>query len=185
MGKNILVLTGSPRIGGNSDMLADAFIKRAQENGHTLNKVRTAALTINGCRACDACWTSGSACVQRDGMVEIEPLLETADVLVLVSPLYFFGMSAQLKIVIDRLYAYCIESCLRPLRIKECALLMCGETDAKQSFSGAVETYKNIADYMHWQNKGILLVPNVLNKGDIEKSSGLAEVQSISMSIEC
>lgn len=183
MKKNILILTGSPRICGNSDRLADTFSQGAREKGHTVNKIRVATLTIGGCRACEACWTNGSACVQRDDMTKIEPLLENADMLVLISPLYFFAMSAQLKTVIDRLCAYCVKSCKHKLMIKECALLMCGETDEEKLFNGAVETYKNIAHYMHWENKGILLVPNVSKKDDIMKSDGLAKAQKMARSV--
>lgn len=52
MNKNILILTGSPRKNGNSDMLADAFMKGAKEKGHTVNKIEVAKLNINGCKAC-------------------------------------------------------------------------------------------------------------------------------------
>ncbi|PAV10935.1 hypothetical protein ASJ81_02155 [Methanosarcina spelaei] len=57
MNKNILILTGSPRKNGNSDMLADAFMKGAKEKGHTVNKIEVAKLNVNGCKACIMCWT--------------------------------------------------------------------------------------------------------------------------------
>ncbi|WP_229390191.1 NAD(P)H-dependent oxidoreductase [Methanosarcina sp. DH2] len=75
-------------------MLADAFMKGAQEIGHTVNKIEVSKLNISGCKACETCWTNDGACVQCDDMAEIEPLLKSADVLVLVSPsilLWNFG----------------------------------------------------------------------------------------------
>lgn len=71
MAKEILILNGSPRKNGNSDMLADAFMKGAQEKGHIVNKIRVANLNISGCKACELCWTGDGACVQNDDMAEI------------------------------------------------------------------------------------------------------------------
>ena len=183
MNKNILILTGSPRKNGNSDMLADAFMKGAKEKGHTVNKIEVAKLNINGCKACIMCWTKDRACVQCDDMKEIEPLLESADMLVLVSPLYFFGVSAQLKAVIDRLCAYCVDNRKKSLNVKESALIMCGECDEERFFSGAIDTYKHTADYMKWKDRGILIATSVSAKGDILQGDWLTKAQAFGTSI--
>jgi multimeric flavodoxin WrbA len=183
MNKKILILTGSPRKNGNSDMLADAFIKGAQEKGYTVNKIEAAKLNVSGCNACDMCWTKDGACVQSDNMAEIEPLIENADMLVLVSPLYFYGISAQLKAVIDRLYAYCVVNCKKPLKIKESALIMCGECDEERFYSGAIDTYKHTADYLKWEDRGILIATSVSAKGDILKGDWLTKAQTFGTSI--
>ncbi len=183
MNKKILILTGSPRKNGNSDMLADAFMKGAQEKGHTVNKIEVANLNISGCNACTMCWTKDGACVQCDDMAEIEPLLESADMLVLVSPLYFFGITAQLKSVIDRLCAYCVGNCKKPLKIKESALIMCGECDEERFYSGAIDTYKHTADYMKWEDRGILIATSVSAKGDVLKGDWLTKAQTFGASI--
>lgn len=183
MNKKILILTGSPRKNGNSDMLADAFMKGAQEKGHTVNKIEVAKLNIGGCTACEMCWTKEGACVQCDDMAEIEPLLESADTLVLVSPLYFFGISAQLKAVVDRLCAYCVDNCKKPLNIKETALIMCGAGDEERFFSGAIDTYKQTADYMKWKDRGILIVPSVTAKGDVLQGDWLAKSKAFGANI--
>jgi len=183
MTKKILILTGSPRKNGNSDMLADAFMKGAQEKGHTVNKIEVAKLNIGGCTACEMCWTKDGSCVQSDDMAEIEPLLESADVLVLVSPLYFFGISAQLKAAVDRLCAYCVGNCKKPLNIKESALIMCGEGDEEQFFSGAIDTYRQTADYMKWKDRGILIATSVTAKGDVLQGDWLAKAQAFGASI--
>jgi multimeric flavodoxin WrbA len=183
MNKKILILTGSPRKNGNSDMLADAFMKGAQEKGHTVNKIEVANLNVSGCNACDECWTKDEACIQCDDMTEIEPLLESADMLVLVSPLYFSGISAQLKAVIDRLYAYCVGNCKKPLKVKESALIMCGECDEERFFSGAIDTYKYTADYMKWEDRGILIATSVSAKGDILQGDWLTKARTFGISI--
>ncbi|MDI9395872.1 MAG: flavodoxin family protein [Euryarchaeota archaeon] len=183
MNKKILILTGSPRKNGNSDMLADAFTKGAQEKGHTVNKIEVAKLNISGCTACEMCWTKDGACVQCDDMAEIEPWLESADVFVLVSPLYFYGISAQLKAAVDRLCAYCVDNCKKPLKIKESALIMCGEGDEERFFSGAIDTYRQTAEYMKWKDRGILIATSVTAKGDVLQGDWLAKSQAFGASI--
>jgi multimeric flavodoxin WrbA len=116
-------------------------------------------------------------------MAEIEPLLESADMLVLVSPLYFFGISAQLKAVIDRFCAYCVDNRKKSLIVKESALIMCRECDEERFFSGAIDTYKYTADYMKWEDKGILIATSVSAKGDILQGDWLTKAQAFGTSI--
>lgn len=183
MSKNILVITGSPREGGNSELMADAFIAGAKAKGHETVKFRAAAKKINGCTACNTCWSKGRACSFDDGFTELEPLLEKADVLVFSSPLYWFGMTAQIKAAIDKFYAYLMDNCQRPLHIKESALLICGEGKEIESFNGAVETYKYTADYWRWKDAGVLVVPKVYAKGAIAKTDALARAEELGRSI--
>jgi multimeric flavodoxin WrbA len=179
--KNILVLTGSPRKEGNSDLMANAFIRGAKAQGHKITKFEAARKTIGGCRACGKCWSQGNACVFRDDFSELEPLVETADVLVLVSPLYWFSMSAQIKAAVDRLNAYDAPNCQRPLHIKESILLTCG--DGSEVFDGIIKTYSYMVDYMKWRNAGILSVPNVKEKGDILKTDALLQAELLGRKI--
>ena len=179
--KNILVLTGSPRKGGNSDLMADAFIKGATEQGHQVTKFETARKAIGGCKACGKCWSLGTACVFRDDFAELEPLIEKADVIVLATPLYWFNMSAQIKAAIDRLYAYDAPTCLRPLNIKESVLLTCGA--GLEVFDGIRKTYHHIVEYLKWKNAGILAVPNVKEKGDILRTEALLQAELLGQKI--
>lgn len=102
MKKNILILTGSPRIGGNSDLLAEAFAK-------------------------------GAACSFHDDFNLLAPMLEEADALILASPIYWFSFPSEIKAAIDKLYAFLIGG--KPLKIKECMLLTCGETGDTADFA--------------------------------------------------
>ncbi len=183
MKKNILILTGSPRKNGNSEMLADAFMKGALEKGHSVSKFETAFKKVNGCIACDTCWSQGTACSFRDGFTELEPLLEAADVIVFATPLYWSSMTAQLKAAVDKFYAYAVEACKRPLKIRESVFLVCGECEGMQIFDGVIEIYKGIADYMKWENRGIIAVPEVHAKGDIQKTDALERAEELGRSI--
>lgn len=104
MSKKVIILSGSPRKGGNSDTLCDEFAKGAIEAGHTVEKIRVAEKNIGYCRACYACREDG-VCAIKDDMTEVLRKMIDADVIVLASPVYFYSISAQLKTVIDRAVA--------------------------------------------------------------------------------
>ena len=98
MSKNVLVISASPRKGGNSDTLCDEFIRGAQESGNHAEKIFLASKNIKYCIGCGVCNTT-QKCVQRDDMAEI---MVEADVIVLATPVYFYTMDAQMKTLIDR-----------------------------------------------------------------------------------
>ena len=102
---NILVVTGSPRKGGNTEILADAFAQAAKESGHEVAVRKLSRLKVGPCLACEYCFTHGGVCMQDDAMNEILQDVHKADMLVLASPIYWFDISAQMKCFIDRLYA--------------------------------------------------------------------------------
>lgn len=124
MEKNILVITGSPRKNGNSSMLADAFITGAKKAGHTVNKYEAAFTKISGCRACDTCWSKKVPCSFNDAFNEkFAPLLEKADILVLCTPLYYYGFSSSLQATLEKTYAYLSPESPIKIKISEIALL--------------------------------------------------------------
>ena len=102
--KNVLIISSSPRKKGNSQLLCEQFKKGAEEKGHQVKIVRIMEQNIGFCRACDGCMRNGGTCVLQDDMAEILKMFQKADVLVLATPVYFYGISAQMKTVIDRTY---------------------------------------------------------------------------------
>lgn len=104
--KKVLVLSGSPRIHGNSSILCDEFIRGAEESGNNVEKINIAKKKVAGCLGCNACYKNGGSCVQKDDMAEIAEKMINADVIVLSSPIYFYSMTAQMKAVIDRTYSF-------------------------------------------------------------------------------
>lgn len=183
MPKNILVLTGSPRQHGNSEMLADAFCQGARKAGHEVMRFSAAVDAVKPCVACDACWSKGEACVFADGFRKLSPLLEKTDTLVLTSPLYWYTFTAQIKSAIDKMYAYASANSQRKLGIREAVLLMCAEEGNEECFLGAVESYKRIAGLMEWENRGILTAPGVRNKGDIANHPALKQAEALAASL--
>ncbi|MDR3342302.1 MAG: flavodoxin family protein [Treponema sp.] len=185
MGKEILVLTGSPRKHGNSDQLADAFIRGAQSKGHRVHKFEAAFKDIHGCRGCNQCWpVETEPCVIKDDFFELAPLIETCEVAVFVSPLYFWGFTAQLKAAWDRFYAYRRKAGVQRLAIKESALLLTlGDTE-DATYKHAVGTYQDIAEYIGWKDRGIVVAKGVNDKTDILGHKALARAEVLGKSIE-
>ncbi len=101
MGKEVLIISASPRKGGNSDTLCDQFMKGAEKAGYKVEKLRLAELNIGYCSACYACKRLGH-CVKKDDMAQVVDKMRAADVIVLATPVYFYTMNAQLKTMIDR-----------------------------------------------------------------------------------
>lgn len=97
----VLAISSSPRKGGNSDVLCNQFIKGAQETGHETEKVRLEEMGLAPCKGCYACKKS-KKCVHKDSMDSLLQKLVDADVIVLSTPVYFYSLSAQMKIFIDR-----------------------------------------------------------------------------------
>ena len=161
--KNILVIVGSSQKNGNTDQLADAFVNGATEAGHEVHKIFLGERVINGCLGCNAC-RFGKPCVQKDDMIELYPLIEKCDLIVLASPLYFWTISARLKAFIERLYAIA-EADENPPQgryekypPKDCALFMTAADDLFWTFEQAVAYYRfTLINYLGWTDKGMVL----------------------------
>lgn len=104
--KKVLILEGSPRPNGNSCILSGKFARGAEEAGHSVETVMVSRKKLSGCLGCNACYRNGGTCVQKDNMEEIRAKMLEADVIVLASPIYFYSMTAQMKTLIDRTYAF-------------------------------------------------------------------------------
>ena len=100
--KNVLILSSSPRRGGNSDTLCDEFMQGAIESGHRVEKVFLRDKTIHPCTGCGVCSQYKKPCPQKDDAAEIIGKMLAADVIVMATPVYFYAMSAQMKTLIDR-----------------------------------------------------------------------------------
>lgn len=104
--KKVLILSASPRQGGNSDTLCDQFLKGAADAGHAAEKIFLRDSRINYCVGCGLCFSRKGACSQKDDMEAIAQKMIAADVIVMATPVYFYTMDAQLKTLIDRCCPY-------------------------------------------------------------------------------
>ena len=101
----ITILSGSPHKNGTSSLLVDYFIKGAESKGHDVFRFDAAFRKVHPCIGCEHCHTENKKCRFKDDMDELNPHLLNSDIIVFATPLYYFGMSAQLKAAIDRFYA--------------------------------------------------------------------------------
>jgi len=163
----IVIITGSPRKSGTSALLADKFIEGAKEASHTTYRFNAAFEDISPCRGCNHCMMGSHACVQKDSMNTLNAELIAADLVVFVTPLYYFGMSAQLKTVIDRFYA----NNTHLQGSHKHTMLMATAYDTKEwTMSALVSHYQTIVKYLKWNDVGMLLATGVWNRGDIERT---------------
>ena len=149
----ILVLNGSPHPNGSTKQMINAFCDGALSVGHQVNVVDVCKKQISGCMACEYCHMKGKgACVQKDDMQEIYDILKDADMLVLASPIYYHGISGQLKCTVDRLYAVAYPA--KPPRLKKVAMfLSSGDADM---YCGALFSYKgDFLDYLGLEDMGV------------------------------
>ena len=160
---NILILTGSPRKDSNTDILAKAFADGASGN-HNVEIVSVGDYKVNPCVGCNSCFKrEGNACFQKDDMTEIYAKMSNADMLVVASPVDFYGISAQLKNIIDR----CHTPMRKNFKIKKTALLLVAGSSKPCVFDAIVKQYELIVDYFHFEDKGRILVGGVNDKGAI------------------
>lgn len=136
---NILVLNGSPRPGGNTRRMIEALQAGAVSAGHHVDIVDVCRMKIAGCLACEYCHTKGNgACVQKDDMQKIYDLLKEAEMLVIASPIYYHGITGQLKCVLDRFYSAAYPA--KPPKLKKTAMIL-SSGDANM-YDGALFSFR-------------------------------------------
>lgn len=169
MGKKVLILSGSPRKNGNSDLLCDEFMKGALEAGHSVEKIRVAEKDIGFCRGCYAC--RNGACVIEDDMAEVLQKMIDADVLVLASPVYFYAIDAQLKALIDRTVARWTE-----VRDKEFYYIMTAADGETASMETTLACFRGYADCVEGAREmGVIYGTGVYEKGEVRATPAMAE----------
>ena len=179
MGKNILILNGSPRLKGNTAMLCDAFTRGAESAGHTVTRIDLQKLDIHGCLGCmKGGKDPASPCVQKDGMEKVYPAYVAADIVVLASPMYYWALSGQLKTAFDRLFAVaeCNPGYANPR--KECALLMAAEGDTPDNWKPVLDYYQTLLGFLQWKDLGHVLAGGVLEAGAIAGKPVLEEARA-------
>ena len=176
---NILILSGSPRRGGNTELLVEAFVKGASQKHH-VEVVSVHDYKVNPCMGCNACFKNeNNACIQKDDMCLIYDKMAVADMLVIATPVYFYGLSAQLKAVIDRFH--------NPIRdtyhIKKTALLFVGAASLPELFDGILAQYRLCLNFFKLEDAGRVLVRGVKDKGDIQNTEAIQKANELGLNI--
>lgn len=179
MAKKVLILSASPRKGGNSDTLCDAFLQGAEEKGNQVEKIFLRDHRIGYCTGCGACSERGLACPQRDDMAEILDKMIAADVIVMATPVYFYTMDAQMKTLIDRTCARYTE-----IRGKDFYFLIAAAESDIPSMERTIEGFRGFTMCLEdVREKGIVYGVGAWKIGEIQRTTAVKEAYEMGCSV--
>ena len=165
----ISIISSSPRKEGTTSLLVDEFIRGAEEARHEVFRFNAAFEKIAPCTACGTCKNGKEKCIHNDSMEKLYPHLLEADCVVFVTPLYYFGMTAQLKTVIDRFYA--VTGTLKNGSSKKAVLMVAAwEPSDTVSMKGLAQQYKTLVEYFGWEDIGVILAGGCGTREAVAKS---------------
>lgn len=178
MSKKVLILSGSPRKGGNSDLLCDEFMRGAKEAGHQVEKIRVQEKKVACCIACYACRNTG-VCAIKDDMAEVIQKMIDCDVMVLASPVYFYSVDAQLKAVIDRSVCRWTE-----VKNKEMYYIMTAADEEKTSMETTLACFRGYADCVEGAvEKGVIYGTGVYEAGEVKEKAVMQEAYQMGKNV--
>jgi multimeric flavodoxin WrbA len=168
----ILAVLGSPRKGGNTEILVDEILTGAQAKGHAAERLRLYDYEIAPCLDCRACKreVSGYTCALSDGMGEIYAKLEKADIIIFATPIYWYGPTAKMKLFIDRLRPYIASRKLVGRR----GLIVVPSEEGAACCGPLLQMFAMSFDYLGLEHAGSLLA-QAYEKGEITKRPGELE----------
>ncbi len=173
-----MILSASPRRGGNSDLLCDRFLAGAKEAGHTVEKIFLKDKKIGYCTGCGTCF-GGKPCPQKDDMAEMLDKMIVARVIVMATPVYFYTMNAQMKTLIDR-------TCSRYTEItgKEFYFIMTAADKGSEAMDGTVDSFRRFLSCLDGpKEKGMIKATGVWQTGDIKSSPFLDQAYEMGKKI--
>lgn len=177
MNKKIVVITGSPRKNGNSFAMTDAFIHAAEQKGHSVKRFDAVMMNLSGCHACETCFKTGKACSFGNDFNTVAPAILEADVIIFSMPVYWYSIPGQIKNLIDKLYSFFVAN--KDISGKECGLIACCEEEDLSVMDGVRVPMERTAALLKWRMVGEVLIPGVLNPGDIEKTDGCRQAAEL------
>ncbi len=171
MNKNVLILSSSPRRGGNSDRLCDPFLQGCKDAGHTVEKIFLKDKHINYCTGCGICSMYGKPCPQKDDAAEVLEKMIAADVMVMATPVYFYTTSAQMKTLIDRCCARYTE-----ITNKNFYFIVTAAEPSIPAMERTIDGFRGFLDCLEGaREKGIIYGTGVWKVGEIEGKPVLKE----------
>lgn len=161
----ILMIESSPRKKSCSNLLASYFALGAEKSGNTVRVFDVSKIQISPCQACGTCEQTGP-CLQRDSMANLRNQILDTDVLVFVTPIYYSGVSAQLKLAIDRFTAFYKD--LRKRKLKTFLLAVAGHSNSATAM--VEQFYLELCQEFHFQNFGTLCVAGLEDVFEMKRS---------------
>jgi multimeric flavodoxin WrbA len=171
MSKHVVVLSASPRRGGNSDLLCDQFVAGVREAGNQAEKIFLKDKKINYCTGCGTCLEKKKNCPQKDDMAGVLEKLITAEVIVMATPVYFYTMCAQMKTLIDR-------TCSRYTEItnKDFYFVVTAADGSQPAMERTLEGFRGFTSCLSGaKEKGIIYGTGAWKIGDIKGSKAMKQ----------
>ncbi len=166
--KKILAVVGSPRKGGNTDILVQKVVEGAASKGAQVDALRLGGLDIRECDGCFVCW-KGKPCVKRDDMLDIYPKIIESDAIIFGTPVYWHGPTALMKAFIDRfVYFNCPENRAK-IKGKKAVIAIPFEEENPETARPVVEFFEKCLNYLEMELAGKIVVGGVGARGDILK----------------
>lgn len=172
----ILVLEESPHINGTSNTIAKEFIKGAKENGNEVEIIDVAHANLHPCLGCDQCFMNRDCIQNDDGNAILHKILK-ADCLLFVTPIYYFAMSAQLKTLVDRFYAYNTKITHKHLKVIYIAAAWNNDNVVMKAFDKHIDI---LSDYLNFEVIGKILAigagtPSMINQSYLKEAYQLGK----------
>ena len=176
MSKKVLIISGSPRKGGNSDILCDEFMRGATESGNDVDKIFLRDKKVAPCNACYFCRDNGKGqCAIKDDMSNILDKMQLADTIVMASPVYFYSIDAQMKALIDRCVAR-----WREMPNKEFYYIMTAAEASSTVMDCTLECFRGLAACLDYSKEmGVIDGKGVYEKGEITSTPAMAEAYNM------
>lgn len=180
MSKKVLIISSSPRKGGNSDTLCDEFLNGATDAGNSVEKIFLKDKNINYCMGCGACNNNGySGCVQKDDMNEIVKKMIESDVILMATPVYFYTMCGQMKTFIDR----CC-SMYTKISNKDFYFIMTAADGREQALKRTLDEYRGFLACLETpKEKDFILAAGVWQIGEIANTSYVKKAYEMGKSV--
>lgn len=150
--KNVLILSSSHCVGGNTDLLCDQFELGAKDSGHTIDKINLIKKEIKSCIGCGVCQNNGGVCVIKDDMKIIIDKMMDADIIVMATPVYYSSMNGIMKNLIDRTFPK-----FREMKNKEFYFISTAASSDDEIMEDVIDVFR----------KFIYFLPNSVEKGTI------------------
>ncbi|MBR1921342.1 MAG: flavodoxin family protein [Kiritimatiellae bacterium] len=184
MARKILILNGGPRLAGNTMELVKAFTRGAEGAGCEVVRFDLDRMDVHGCKGC-LCGGKDpdSPCVQKDDMAKVYPAYRAADVVVFASPMYYWGVTGQLKVAIDRLFAVTESDPNWATPKKAVVLLMASEGAGAENAKPVLDYYRALAGFLGWRDLGHVVAGGNLRLGDIAGKAEIDEARALGASV--
>lgn len=177
MGKDIILISSSPREDSNSDILCDEFIRGAEDAGHSAIKIRLAERDISYCTGCCSCIGNQGSCIQQDDMNDIMQQILHADVMVLASPVYFRSFNGQMKTFIDRICPI-----YTMIHDKDVYYII-SAAGGSLPVNSTIESFRTFTGCLDVKEKGTISVTGIWGAGGVRKTAAMNEAFTMGKNI--